>query len=442
MIPNCQALEINLDRNFQRMSDGAEVPAWCITRALGRCTHRFFDTCPISPSGRWLAVTRLPHEDHPPAPGEQATVVCFDLLSGEVREIGPTHAWDIQLGAQVQWGPSDEVLYFNDQNPGEWIPFAVQHDLASGTSRRLGGPVYMVSPDGSRLASPCLRRTLQTQAGYGAVVPREFLTENHGAPDDDGIYVTDAVSGRSRLLVSLAQIVEATGIADRVDLRTAAFYGFHVKWSPNGERLLLVLRNRPRGQNRNQSYVVTLDQDGGNIRLALDWSVWSAGGHHPNWHPDSEYIVMNLRDTSRKMRFVCFRYDGSGLFEPVPGAVGSGHPSFSPDGRFLLTDAYLAEKLGTPPDRCAPLRLINLATGKEKIAANIDTRPTVEDGSLFRIDPHPAWHGGGRFVAFNGRADGTRQVFVADLASLLSPVRNEPLYRKPGPLQRLLQLFQ
>ena len=36
------------------------VPVHCVTPGLPGCIHRFYDSSPFSPSGRYLAVTRFP----------------------------------------------------------------------------------------------------------------------------------------------------------------------------------------------------------------------------------------------------------------------------------------------------------------------------------------------------------------------------------------------
>ena len=50
-----------------------------------RMLHRFFDTSPISPSGRYLALFRLPYENRAPAPGDAGDIVLVDLKTGQQR---------------------------------------------------------------------------------------------------------------------------------------------------------------------------------------------------------------------------------------------------------------------------------------------------------------------------------------------------------------------
>jgi len=44
-------------------------PVWCVTPDLPGCIHRFFDTSPISPAGRYLAVFQMPLQDRRAARG-------------------------------------------------------------------------------------------------------------------------------------------------------------------------------------------------------------------------------------------------------------------------------------------------------------------------------------------------------------------------------------
>lgn len=59
-----------------------QVAVWCVTPGSGGSFHRFFDTSPLSPSGRYLGLTRLPFEDRLPPPGHVAEVLLVDLDTG------------------------------------------------------------------------------------------------------------------------------------------------------------------------------------------------------------------------------------------------------------------------------------------------------------------------------------------------------------------------
>ena len=396
------------------------VPVWCLTPDQGPAIHRFFDTSPVSPSGRYVALTRFPFEDRIPQPGDPAEVLLVDLQTGAQRAVARTRGWDTQLGAQVQWGADDTQLFFNDMDIASWYPFGVLLDPATGQRRELAGTVYMVSPDGKQLASPDLKLTGATQKGYGVIAPPDQVSLNQGAPDDDGLFVTDVATGQCRLLASLRQIVEtAEPRFDPDEYGDGDFFGFHVKWSPRGDRLMFVLRWKPPGEGKMKHNLITLRADGSDIRVPITEDQWGKGGHHPNWCPDGETVMMNLKEDGRNMRLVSARYDGTDFQVMTDALPGSGHPTLHPDERHVVTDAYLHEPLAFG-DGTTPIRWIDLEQETDQTLVRIDTSPPFL-GSVneLRVDPHPAWDRAYRRIVFNGCDCGVRRAYLADLSDLV-----------------------
>ena len=250
------------------------------------------------------------------------------------------------------------------------------------------------------------------------VVPRGRAPRNRGAPVDDGIYLTSTETGESRLLISLKEIVDV--VEPQLNLRRywwGSFYAFHVKWNPQGDRLMLVLRwIRGLGRYKQRKYhVITMRLDGSDVRMAISAEQWRRRGHHPNWCPDGRSITMNLTIPGDGMRFIRVGYDGSGLSVLGRPRIGSGHPTLHPDGRHIVTDAYASEASAFG-DGTVPIRLIDVERGEETTLIRIRTAPPGGNpvGTL-RVDPHPAWDRSSRYIAFNACPAGTRRVYVADL---------------------------
>ena len=396
------------------------VPVWCVTPERGGALHRFFDTSPFSPSGRFLGLTRLPFEDRVPQPGDVAEILVVDLEAGDERVVAETRGWDTQVGAHVQWGATDTELLYNDVDAQTWRPYGVVLDPATGDRRALEGTIYMASLDGRLAASSSLAKTGVTQKGYGVLLPDGTVPPNVGAAEDDGLFVTDLATGDCRLLVSIAAIVaDAEPRLEPDDFVDGAFYLFHVKWNPDGQRLMTVLRWKSNDGERLQHTVITMDAEGGDLRVAISNRLWQRG-HHPNWCPDGERVMMNLRvDDEAPLRFVSARYDGGDFGVMSDAAAGSGHPTLHPNGRHVLTDVYLHEPLAFG-DGTTPIRWIDLESGSDTCLVRVNNDPPFPGPSReLRIDPHPAWDRAFRRVAFNGCAGGQRRVYVADLSELL-----------------------
>ena len=402
------------------------VPVWCLTPREGRCFHRFFDTSPLSQSQRFLACLRLPSETSYPVPGQKAAVILVDLASGEEKIVAQTAGWETQLGANINWGASDDELFFNDVDEKSWAPVAVKLDLHTGKSERFGRGVYHVSPDGEWGICASLEKMRRTQFGYGVVIPEEKVPVNWELADDDGLFLTDLQTGQVKLLVSLRELLENhLPERDLPILRDYCFYGFHAKWAPTGDRLLFTVRGIPRARALGYEMswpmlfaIFTMRPDGSEIVCATDFSFWNRAGHHINWSPDGSFLTMNHALHFDHLRLVRCDADGQNKRPLLLNTLGSGHPSLHPNGKNLLTDCYLGEPM-TAGDGTVPLRWIDLENENEEQLVRIKIASPSPLNPL-RIDPHPAWDKSWRFVAFNGAPDGTRRVFLADLSEKLA----------------------
>lgn len=400
----------------------AAVPIEVVSPPGVPAIHRFFDTSPFSPSGRYLGLTRFPEEGRMPQPGAMAGILIVDRETGETTEVDRTRAWDTQLGAHVQWGSSDEELIYNITKPGSQDLCARVKNPWDGSHRDLDGPVYMVNAAGTEALAPNLFTLNTVQAGYGVfwAGPKEW--EQCPPPDQDGVWITDLRSGSSRLLLSNQAILEAfPGLQAYGKAHPGRYVCFHVKWNPQSTRIFTVFRFSTPDQSFIRNAIVSANADGSNLHLALHPETWIRGGHHPNWCPDGEHILMNLQRDQPRLELVRFACDGSGLEALSRNCPGSGHPTLHPDGRHILTDAYPHESRS--PDT-VPLRWIDLQSDSEVTLADVPAIPPFAGPRQeLRIDPHPAWDRSHTRVAFNCLHQGTRAVAVADLSKLLAEDR-------------------
>ncbi len=396
----------------------------------GGVIHRFHDTSPLSPSGRFMALFRVPFEDRYPQPGEAGEVILVDMKTGKERVISKSYGWEMQVGANVQWGGSDHELYFNDVDTTTWEPFAVQLDPFTGSSRRMEGTVFMASLDGKKLASHNLVNSVHAQSGYGVILPDSLTDYNVGPVDSDGIFITDTKTGKTEMLVSIRDIYEKTVPSITVsNPNDFAYYCFKIMWNPQGTRIMTLVQWRPLTGGKRKIAVITMRPDGSEIRTAITPEQYAMGGHHMAWTADGDHISMNLEvDGEPGLEFITVKYDGSDLKTVFP--VGSGHPSFHPGGLpLVVTDAYPHEPV-THQDGFVPVRLLNVATGTEELIAHVFV-PKVEDSS-FRVDAHPTWDRSGRFVIFNGYEDNTRCVYIADLKEYIQALSKGNLSKHQG----------
>ena len=389
-----------------------------------RTTHRFFDSSAISPSGRYVCATRTRREG--PAdvtPGDVAEVVVYDLQKKRKDRFPvvyrrPTAAWDAQLGAQVQWGASDDDLYFNDvvgtRGDGAPIVRGVRSDWQRGRETRLPTPVYHVTRDGARAAAPRdLAALRMTQDGYGVVATPAQL--RHLETQKDGVHVLDLRTNATAFL-ELSALVAAAELEERPravaggDARRGAEchrHVFHVKWNAKGTRLLVVVRARGHGCPRGDAnHALTVDPDGADVKVV---ATWLRDGNHPNWLEDGR-LSMNYEGK------VCAFDDVEGASCQVLSERASGHPVGVPGrGDLVVTDTYAKEHaaFGLEAGEAA----LRVLSGGDREAwlgvfpvAALGTMPT----DVWRCDAHPAFDLKGRRLALNVWVRGSRRVAVTD----------------------------
>lgn len=411
------------------------VPVTKITPDDGFYIHTFYDECPWSPDGKYLLVTKLPYQKKKPKWGDTAEICLIDLEQQTIKKIYETRIWSFQTGANAQWSDaSGRYVYTNDLIDNK--PVCVRIDIENGKILAYAGPKYDISPHGKWVASPNLNYINITQYGYSLPDPPSAIPNQlkKSQMDEEGLWLTDLESNRKRLLASMNDFYDHTIPEDQRFYKDGVYYCFHTKFNSKSTKIMQVFRCLFNGEGRHAS-LFTLDTDGSNIVQCLPREKWNqkaelgGSGNHPNWHPDGEHIIMNTIPTwlgYKNMRFSMFKSDGSEFRILSEKHLGSGHPSVDPTTRYLIADAYLKQTYVTRNDEI-PIRFINLDEDREyticTISNNVGNKGNMysdNGGSQFKLDPHPTWNRDYKKICFNGAPEGRRQVFIADINSLVS----------------------
>lgn len=404
-------------RKYQESTSVGKVRI--VTPDDGFYIHTFYDVCPFSPSQRFLAVSKLPHQNQHARFGETADICVIDLENETIETVYSTKGWGYQLGANLNWGTTDRYLYANDII--DELAVCIRIDLETKEVKAFAGPMYHLAPDESAAVGFPLDLMNITQVGYG-VPPYREAPELEGAPADQGLWWTDLRKNEKRLLVSLEDA--AANVDDPLFFEKGNFLFMHTKYNRQGTRMFQVarclfaedeIRASPAKGGWNPM-LFTMGPKGEDMHLTVPWGVWARGGNHPNWHPDGEHIIMNLTspepgDPSR--RFCKMHHSGKRIEVLSDKHIGTGHPTVEPRSEYLISDYYVHEYKPAGFEDC-PIRLIHLPSKEEVAVCTVFINLPISD-STFRLDPHPAWSRDYKKVCFNGVVNGKRQVFVADL---------------------------
>lgn len=383
----------------------------CITPAPGHFMFGYYDRNPWDPSLRYHLALRIPQQDHLMRPEEEAEVGVVDLERGcRWMPLARTRAWNFQQGAMTQWLRREPGCFvFNDivEEGGRRRAIARVFHLERGEVRRLPRPVYILSPDGRTAATLEFGR-IGYRPGYSYA--GIHCPEAPKCPEDAGVWMMDLCGGDPRLVLSIRQLADIHPNA--YELRDTYIWLNHLGWNCDGTRLMVLLRyTYPEGTGRGwKTYLYTFNPDGSAPRCALPHAYWQ-GISHQLWGRTPREILVDANWRRLGAEFIVFD-DGDTRFRNVaPGVAGPAcHASFSPEGGRILADTYpLADR------RVQQLRLIDLASGRERLLAECPYDPAQSAISDCRCDLHPRWRPDGRAFSFDSVMSGERKVYVMEL---------------------------
>ncbi len=321
----------------------------------------YYDISPFSSNDRRILAQRAPAENVSPHGGSHPPLdLGFYDLAGEdgakkseksgrgktdakprFHAFAQSRCWNWQQGARLQWVPGGgggveengrRALY--NTMLGEAYG-AVMCDVESGrVEREIPFPVYSLSPDGERALSLNFSRLHRMRPGYGySNLPDR--TEGCAAPEDDGVFLGEIESGRTDLVLSVAQ---AVAFEPRESMAGAQHYFNHLSFSPSGARWMVThlwSGGRGRSGRKKASRILVSGKNGG-------FSCINNEGFtsHYCWKDDDSIIVFGRAREGEPMGY--FLHD---LESGARGALGvgllteDGHQTWLRCGR-MLTDTY------------------------------------------------------------------------------------------------------
>jgi hypothetical protein len=388
------------------------VPVTRLSAAGEQVFFGYYDVPAVdAATGRHLA-HRVPFRDRLPAAADEAELGTIALEGGErsFQPFATTRAWNFQQGSMLQWlGDGSGRVFYNEVAPDGRGYRGVLHDLASGRKAYTDRALANVSRDGRWGLAIDFDRMHDFRPGYGYAL-RDDPRQNVPHPADDGVWVCDLRTGRSRLVLSLAVLYERVkGVSPLVEQKLLIN---HITFNSSATRLVLLLRNfppaepRPKGQPAWRTTVFTVARDGTDPRLLVPFGLAS----HYHWRDDR--VLVFWSDGPQGAQLYEITDESPPKFTILDRAFfpRDGHCSYSTDGRWLLYDSY--------PDtqRRQHLYVYDLVQRRGLELGAFHSPPVAVTD--IRCDLHPRWLPGGR-VSFDSTHEGFRGLYVADLRGVL-----------------------
>lgn len=296
----------------------------------------YYDCSPLSKCGSRLLAHIGPQRPTAPVRGQTVQIGYFDrAASGDFIALDTTSSWCWQLGARLRWfpDPGATAVIYNKLVSG--TPAAVIRDVTRADDvETLPGPIFDVSRDGSFALSLSFARLSWARPGYG-YEDIDDPSRLDRQPPHDGIWRMDMSDKRRTLILSLDDVARFEPASD---MDAAYHYVNAICINPVGKRFsfLHVWLNDPSNPNAWSARALTANCDGSGL-FAL---TQNGRPSHYAWRNDHEILLtIVLEDSTTEYRVFEDRH-GAGTPLPITLPKFDGHPSFSPDGHFLLTDSY------------------------------------------------------------------------------------------------------
>lgn len=385
------------------LSDKKSIPdkIQCISGTNREHLFGYYDKSPWDASGNRMIYLSVEGADKYAASVNPADIIVKDLKTNKEEVVAQTHSWNVQQGCMLQWlGPdySDKIIY-NDYRNGKYC--AVIFTISSRKETILPMPVYSVSLDGTIALTLDFSRLNSFRPGYGYINVQDYSVDEK-CPDGPCIWQMSLKNGDCRPLFTYKSLFDFN---HRPTMEGAYHKVNHIMINPSGSRFMFLHRWILNGVKYDR--LVTANISGDDRYILLDEDMVS----HCNWKNDN--IVLAWANTHKYGTHYYELIDKTKelyLFAENKLDV-DGHPSYSPNGRYIITDSYPNFKRKQSLFLCdtETQEIINLASIYSNIKYKNETR----------CDLHPRWKRDSTEICFDGAQGEFRQVYTLKISEIL-----------------------
>lgn len=369
---------------------------WAETEPDGELFFGYYDKSPWSLDMNRALFHCLNNND------DRVAIAVYDRDKHFSKVIGTSSTWNYQQGSMAQWlpGSSGQKAIFNDLVDGNLAARIVALDKDEEST--IPWPIQTLHPSGKEALSLNYKR-LECVSEYGYSVTASNFSKNQPL-EQDGVWRVDLASGQGKLIFDLAMLIARE---KRPEMADSEHQVNHIIYSPQGTQF--VFMHRWTGVRGRFSRLYIANADGSNLRILMDDRMVS----HYYWR-DEDYLLAWARIKEVGDRYYLINVN-TGEWQIVGDSVldlhGDGHPSFSPNQRWIVTDTY--------PNRARQRHLLLYEIATEKlIELGRFFAPWQFDGYT-RCDLHPRWSWDGMMISIDSAHEGRRMSYMLDVSSLV-----------------------
>lgn len=332
----------------------------------------YYNYCPMNRSGEKMLAHKAEFDGRDINGSDTVEVGWFSLSDQAWHPIGRSAAVNWQQGCMTQWYYEDnnEYIIYNDVEVNHFV--ARIRNADGELVRTVPYPIYAVNNLESFSISVDFERSYWCRAyHYESIVNN---ARNQPVVENDGVFRIDMRTGTRKLIIPIENIIKE-GYVD--EFKDAKHWVEHIMLNPSGTRFAFY--HRFDSGNGYRTRALTANVDGTGLYLLPDWQLndWS----HLGWKDDVHFVLYGIKrrpigrayqSVVRSTGFVgkmvrivyratlaklitpqihhkvaassCYQLyeDRRGKIDQYDTGllVNDGHPSFSKDGLYMLTDTY------------------------------------------------------------------------------------------------------
>lgn len=394
----------------------------------------------ISRDGKKMLCNRANFEGRSITDKDSIELGWYDLFSKTWNHIDRSDSFNWQQGAMLQWMPGegneDRVIYNISRN-GHFK--SVICNIRNGEKKIIDFPTYCVTPDGKSSISLNYERSYWCRAyHYQSVKNPQY---NVQVAEDDGIFRVDFDTNTVTRIVRIQDVISIDPLED---FDKAKHWLEHIMLNKSGTRIAFLHRfTYVKGYT---TRVCVCNIDGSELQVLPDWrhNFWS----HLGWKGDDSFVIYTVKRDSitdnmkvvsdeRRASLSVKRSLVAAIKKSIPASLKEkmrkpqesyyqlytyrdrkmqlvniysdplfsidGHPSFTEDEQYMITDSY--------PDSKHMQRLVVFNTELSK-AKLMGLFFAAFQGNPASCDLHPKLSWDGRYIVVDTAYSGKHKMCV------------------------------
>ena len=365
--------------------------------------YGYYDLNPYHENGKYHLANRVSFNDRLPKKDDICELGYIDLETGEFTKFAETTAWNFQQGALLTYNTTNyDEVYYNVRG-GQYDYMTCIHNLKTGEKRYTERACANIAPNGKYGLSLNFSRIYDFRPGYGYAGVKDKWYDV-AQPDDDGIFLVDMETGKSKLIISAAQILKE--FPNEV-FPNEKFVVNHITFNTSSDRFLFLFRNfMTENCPRWSTSLYTADLEGNMYELLHNTVV-----SHYHWKNPREvlfaasvannefgiYLLEDLTKNYTKLESPYFHKDI--------------HCLYSPNQKYFIGDGYPDKE-----EQCRSIYIYNCETGESDIILKDFSYDFGNTG--LRCDLHNRWNTKGDKISFDSTRNKIREIYEIDVSAL------------------------